>query len=282
VIAELDAALGDLDSRELGFDDRIHECRKSIKRLRALLELVQRPIGRAAFQRCDSSLRDVAHALGPLRERAALDERLDALEERLGSEADFSPLRSLIAPKSLQAPEQGARTLEAAKADLKLIRGRLEALVVDGNDWDVIADDFRRTYAAGRKAHRHAGLVPGPEQLHALRRRAKRHQHQLALLEPIWPGPIKARRHELATLGEELGEHHDLALLEATLERSSIPPALSAARVRLLSQIARRSRELETSALGLAARVYAERPSRLSDRFGAYFGIWRNGFSAPS
>ena len=274
-LAEIDAAIHDLGASELSFDERVHETRKHVKRLRAQLELVRRAVDRPSFEQRDSALRDVAHALGPLRERAAQDECLEALARETPQDDDVARLRELTSPPPNHSAGEREHFLERPRSALLSLRKEIEALSIDGDDWAAIAEDFQRTYAAGRKAHRHATYRPGAEELHGLRRRAKRHQYQLALIETIWPGPIKARRDELATLGDELGEHHDLSLLQATLESASLPPALGTARRRLLSRIAARSRWLEASTLALAARLFAERPRRLSNRFGDYFRAWR-------
>lgn len=270
--AELDAALADLENDELSCDERVHETRKHIKKLRALLALVRARIGQPTFRRLDDALRNVAHGLGGLRERAALRESLDALLER-GGHPGLADLRAHIAGDP--QPVLGTEALLDAAEGLRRIRAMLDDVALDVRGWDDLAEDFRRTYKAGRKALARALEQPDAERLHALRRHAKRHQHQLTLLEAIWPGPLGALRKELSTLGDELGDHHDLALLVEHVSQLELPEALAPLRGRFEALAAERSRELEALALARAARLFAERARRLSRRFGAYFSLWQ-------
>jgi CHAD domain-containing protein len=277
--AEIEAARRDLDEDGLSIDDRVHETRKRIKKLRAGLALVRSEIGRA-FEQYDEALREVAHLLAPLRERAALGECLAALEKH-ASGADLAALTPLIVPQTASPGGDVERLTTAAKQALTEIRHRLKKLSV-GDGWHVVAADFEATYKGARKAARRARARPGSQEFHTLRRRAKKHQHQLGLLDAGQPEPIESRRRDLAALGDELGDHHDLGLLEARLAGLELPAALEPARVRLLSEIARLSDELAQSALARSARLFAEPSDRYSERFARYFKARRRDLKARS
>jgi hypothetical protein len=102
----------------------------------------------------------------------------------------------------------------------------------------------------------------------------KRHQYQLTLLEPLWPEPVKAFRHEAQRLGELLGEDHDLSLLERRFGLVRERPELAALERSLQSAADGCRAKLRREAFDLGARVYAESPRRLEARYREYFEVW--------
>src|SRR6186713_2081456 len=63
------------------FDERVHETRKVIKRLRALLRLYRGALEPARFAHEDARLRELGRSLGGLRDEAVLRVSLDHLAE---------------------------------------------------------------------------------------------------------------------------------------------------------------------------------------------------------
>src|SRR5688572_21286208 len=69
------------DSSREKLDEAVHETRKSIKRLRALLRLYRGAFGHALYVREDARLREIAHSLGGARDAVALHESFSRLLE---------------------------------------------------------------------------------------------------------------------------------------------------------------------------------------------------------
>jgi CHAD domain-containing protein len=131
-----------------------------------------------------------------------------------------------------------------------------------------LAPGFRATYRRARRAFTRASARPSAERLHAFRTPEKRHLYQVELLERLWEGPLRSQRQELSRLGDLLGDHHDLSLLQRELEGR---PELAAESAALHAMLHKRLEKLEQSALSLAARAFAEKPAAITRRFGAYF-----------
>ena len=84
------------------------------------------------------------------------------------------------------------------------------------------------------------------------------------------------RRDAMKTLSDLLGDDHDLSELALVMLRlAGDPPVVDPALARLLEIVAWRHQELVSDAFGLGSRIYAERPRRLTDRFGAYYEAWQ-------
>ncbi|HWA74105.1 MAG TPA: CHAD domain-containing protein [Polyangiaceae bacterium] len=270
---ELDGALEWLGGTDRALDPRVHEARKHLKRLRAVLALGRSAIESGSLDEQAQAARAAATELSALRGQAALLTCFDALLERAPPDVcapdAMQRVRAALSPiadsaRDLEAP------LEQARAILLRARARANQLeVVAGlTGWDAWSPGFRSTYRAARRALTHALRYPSARQLHAFRTAEKRHLYQVELLEPIWEGPLRAQREELAELGELLGDHHDLALLSRELERH---PDLQEELSALKPVIQHRLAKLERAAVGLGARAFAEKSAAIARRFGEYF-----------
>jgi CHAD domain-containing protein len=255
-----------------GGPEDIHDARKRCKKLRGLLRLVRGDLGRTAYRRENIAFRDVARALSGPRDEQARLEALDALARRYPRQARFAELRKRLAPGADhrlahvdQALSDGLAALEAASARLEGWPLSLERSIRP------LLAGFEKTYARGRDAQAQARRSPDTESLHALRKQAKYHLFHLRLLQQAWPVPMRARRRELARLSDLLGDDHDLAVLAAHLldHRAAFEPRVPIDP--LMTLIEARRAELRMDALALGARVFAEKPSRLSKRVRRYW-----------
>jgi CHAD domain-containing protein len=273
VTGELDGALEWLGGADRAFDSRVHETRKHLKRLRALLEFGEAVIERKAFEVEMRAARAAAAALAELRGRAALLGSLDDLVERV---PELLPSGELDQVRDTLVPKEAALDPEAALAEafdlLTQARARAANLEIrERATWKALQTGFRRTYRRARRAYARAVENADAETLHAFRTPEKRHFYQVELLETLWEGPLRAHRQELSRLGELLGEHHDLCLLAGELDRH---PELDAQRAALRTVSERRLQKLEREALNLGARLFAEKPRAIARRFGVYFSVW--------
>lgn len=279
-IDDLFQRVADAASSSEKLDETVHETRKSIKRLRALLRLYRGALGHALYVREDARLREIAHSLGGARDAVALHESFARLLEsapaheraRLADqEAAFT--RALDDAPRANTDELVA-LLHSAHDALGALRERAPSFTVEKTGWSAIAPGFRRTYARGRRALSRAIHRPSEKRLHSLRIDVKRHQYQLTLLEPLWAEPVKAFRQEAQRLGELLGHDHDLALLERRFEALRARPELASLERSFRNAAEQSHAELRREAFDLGARVYAESPGKLVSRYREYFDAW--------
>jgi CHAD domain-containing protein len=268
------------DSTPEKLDEAVHETRKSIKRLRALLRLYRGALGHTLYAREDARLRDIAHSLGGARDAVSLRESLARLLESAPAAersriADHrGALEGALAGEPRANEDELVARLRAARDALGALRERAPSFTVEKTGWSAIAPGFRRTYARGRQNLSRAVHRPTEKRLHVFRIDVKRHQYQLTLLEPLWPEPIKAFRQEVQRLGELLGHDHDLALLERRFEALRDKPDLAALERTFRSAAEHSHAELRRETFDLGARVYAESPGKLVARYREYFDAW--------
>jgi len=266
IIADARAALAD---PELSDAEAVHEVRKALKRWRALLRLLARPLSEQAdLMRAEA--RELMRALSGARDAQSA---LDALADLRKADVPFSETSMETTRARLMeirnAAEQTGFTKEMRErlsryldyATLSLERWPLKAI-----DFDTVADALTSTYRRARQLMPDSWADAAPEHLHDLRRRVVEHRHQMDLIEPLWPRLGQVWAQEAQRLRNQLGACQDIAMI-AKFTAPHQP--LAHWRSRLAPVIeARRAAHLKTAAR-LAGRLFAEKPKAFRRRVAA-------------
>jgi CHAD domain-containing protein len=251
----LDSAIDELSGRA-GHDapEAVHEARKDIKRLRALVRLVQ------ADPSWNRRLRDTARRLAGRRDADVLLETLDALvKDGAVSKKSVRGLRKELAAEAGREADDAQIAL--AQAELAVARGEIDALAPKKDSFTALRPGLQQIYGDGRSAYRTARKKPTDENLHEWRKRVKDLWYSALILHSAWPAMMSELAAEAHVLSELLGEDHDLAMLT---ERAS-----GKKHKELRRAIAKRRRRLKKRALKLGKRLYSEKPKGFSRRIGA-------------
>jgi CHAD domain-containing protein len=257
----------------------IHEARKHIKKLRALLHLTRPVLGRAAFELAEDELRQAGRALAGARDRDALLEAFDRVVAAVAEHAESGPASDGLAPLRGRLGESDAPLGQGLATARDILATRLSQL--DQRELKLgrreLVEGIADTYERGRK--RLKKLRPGSpsEAFHDYRKQVKYHQHHLALIENAWPEALSLRRGQTDRLGEALGQHHDLAALEQALAQLAFEqPEIDAALQLVKKQIPIEREKLESETLALGARLYIEPPEAFAARIGGYVSLARD------
>jgi CHAD domain-containing protein len=264
----------------------VHETRKTLKRLRALVALLRDELGAKRYARENAALRDCARRLAGARDAEVMVGTLDGLLERHPKRLVHSPgvraLRAhLLAERdAATASGIGDPLLRAAVAgELRAVRARVERWELRPRGFKLLAPGLERLYRQGRRGLRTARRRGSVEALHAWRKRVKDLRYAVETLDRAGKpgaggagagaGSMRIRRvaRRAEQLGEVLGEEHDLALLDRGVrERSGHFAGERRTRKRLLKLIARRRRALRKRALREGERLYRRPPRRFVRR----------------
>lgn len=265
-LGELKDAEDALSGNEEPVEARIHEARKRLKRLRALLDLAGDNVNQGARRYLIEASRNAARLLATPRGHAALLHSYDGLVAS-EPESENAELRRELAARAEAVGEEAKDALESASRVLHDARGSAKELDVQGRGFEVIRPGFRATYRKARRALERAHEQGSAEHFHEFRKPCKRHLYQLRLLEDVWPPILQAQAAEVDRTGELAGEHHDLCLL-----RAEVAQVLSGDAARSVERfIARRERELERDILALGALCFAETAGAISERVASYW-----------
>jgi CHAD domain-containing protein len=266
VIADGRQALTD---PELSDPETVHEVRKALKRWRALMRLLARPLGEQADQ-MRSEARELMRAIAGARDAQSA---LDALNDLRKVDLPISP----TSIETIRARLTKMRDAAEAKSFTKAMRDRLsryldyatlslERWPLKAIDFDIVTDGLTSTYRRARQLVPDTWSDSEAEHLHDLRRRVVEHRHQMDIIEPLWPRLGKVWAEEAQRLRNQLGSCQDLAVLaELTAPHQPLAPWRS----RLAPLIsARRDAHLK-SAARLAGRLFAEKPKAFRRRIAA-------------
>jgi CHAD domain-containing protein len=258
-----------LADRELSDAEAVHEVRKALKRWRALMRLLARPLGNQA-EGMRSEARELMRALAGARDAQSA---LDAVADLRKSELPFSTTSMDTIRRRLTEIRDAAEAISFS-ADMRERLSRyldyatlsLERWPLESIDFAAITDGLTATYRRARQLMPEAWAASDAEHLHDLRRRVVEHRHQMDLVEHLWPRLGKVWAEEAQRLRNQLGACQDLAVL-GTLTTPHQP--LAPWRSRLAPVIdTRRTAHLKT-AERLAGRLFAERPKAFHQRIEA-------------
>ena len=251
----------------------IHATRKHIKKIRTVLRLIRQEIGQEIFLEEDQSARSVARAFSGSRDARVQLQLLEKLgrQAHLDSAAFSKTSSALEKEMGAYADRFGPRQREARTA-LQEICDRLEGWPLDDLGMDDLCCALRRSYRRGRKGLRRADTESTAENFHSLRKRVKEVWYQTRILRCLNPAVMRETADAAKTLGQELGDLHDLALFRNRLEAKE--GCRDDERVVLLGLICTREPELEQIALDLGARFFAEKPLAFERRLLRYGREW--------
>lgn len=272
---QLDAALLELLVEGPGADEAIHEMRKRMKKLRALVRLLRPELGDEVYALENACYRDAARALASAREAAVAVATFKGLVEGAREQIEpsaFDDIGQRLGHLHGHAVQQshGMNRAEVIES-LEAARQRVDTWPLSHKGWRTIGPGFRRTYGRGRDAFGLVRRKPTTERFHDFRKWAKYHFYQVQILEPIWPAALEQRRQALKDLSELLGDEHDLADLRAVLLDTPAQEGQFGALGPLLTLLDQRREALRDRARALAIRLYAESPKAIDDRFHTFF-----------
>ncbi|MFN0218640.1 MAG: CHAD domain-containing protein [Hyphomicrobium sp.] len=268
---QIDRALSELSSLEVG-PASVHESRKAIKRLRALVRLAAPAIGEKAAARRNASLRKIAHMLATRRDEAVLYETMAKFDLTLGTGAKeaLAHLRGHPTARASDPP----RPLEAEAAQqarLLLVKEakRFARIKFKARGFDAVSHGLDASYRSGRRALKAAYHKPSDEAFHELRKTVQTHWRQMSLLSRAWPETFEARVSAAREISQFLGDDHDLAILHQAAKSAVGLPQAS------LDAIERACRaqqgRLRSSAEFRIARLFAEAPGAFCRRIERYW-----------
>ncbi len=240
-------------------EEAVHEARKDMKKLRALLRMSRDELGKSTYRRENACFRDAARELAGTRDSDVMLEALGALELPPGVAWE---LRTAIQAERAQDGEDGRATAaRASVAILKEARKRVDDWPLERDSFAAVAGGLERTYRRGRRGFRAASEEPSVESLHEWRKRVKDLWYHHTLLRQLWPPVMTAVGDQAHELSDLLGDDHDLAMLAGWM-RDHVP----AAGPEFFEAVERRREQLQGEAFALGALLYAEKPSAFVGR----------------
>src|SRR5437016_1449892 len=172
-------------------DAAVHDVRRRIKEVRALLRLVCGGLGKK-FKDANHTLRKAARPLSKVRDATALMDALHATRDshRAGRKDIFTSAEKLLRRRRINIRRQvmdEEHALRKAATAVKKVRREIAGWHLGRGSWKVIQPGLRDTYRNLRQATRQARSNAKDENFHEWRKRAKDFRYQMRLLRAIHP-----------------------------------------------------------------------------------------------
>jgi CHAD domain-containing protein len=236
----------------------VHQVRIGVKKMRALLRLIRRQLGERLYHKQNDAWRSVGNSLAPLRN---MQVQLKTLDKVCGSalwqisDEEFASLHEVLSKER----EAHFDLVEVSKKPLKL---KLHAALRGMNGWPLkglknrdLRSGLKKSHHRFLKAYERARAAPTNGNLHEWRKRTKDLLYQLNMMKLLVRKSVEKLFGSLEQIGKDLGDHHDLALLERMIAKCDPPVSKQ-----LRSSIRQRRVELQQSAFKLSRELSLNDP----------------------
>jgi CHAD domain-containing protein len=249
-------------------DQGIHEARRHVKKIRALVRLVRSSLGPAS-RSANKRLRRVNRLLAPVADGEAVVDTLARFDARYDHELPrriIAAIRKGLVQRRIHIDQQARldRVLPASLELLEAERQRVERWRPATGGFRAIKRGLRTSVREAKRAMALSLEHPTTEHYHSWRRRVKDHWFQVRLLEARCGNGLVEDERALEVLDGCLGELHNCMLLEATLTTDTLLRRQETART--LRLLRRYHLELRREAQQLGARIYRETPRQFVTR----------------
>jgi CHAD domain-containing protein len=255
----------------------IHETRKCLKRLRALLRLFRPSLTPHDYAKTNSELRDIAKQLSATRDRQVMLEMIGWLKADASPEQKkaLNALREAVAGSRAAEPTKKNNPFSEKKfsASLHHASKRFETLELNGKGFDLAARGFEKTYKKGASTMAQLLDEETEERSHEWRKCVQAHWRQLSLLSVAWPEFFEARIAVATRLSNQLGWDHDLAVLQNFCSSTKAPGLSQQARAKIADMIEERQKELRRTSFADGKLLYADPPRSLLKSVARYWEI---------
>lgn len=253
-LQQIEMASDYVTDNKLDKDVAIHETRRCLKRLRAILRLLKKEVGETIYDRDNRYFRDLGQQLSKLRDTAVVQETFEELQKEL------SPA---LAPKTWEtiqkdlggAKQNQKRVLRGVAAKLKIARAQVDNWPLKPEEHIALHKALRKTYQKGCRAMDYAIDNPKAENFHEWRKQVNHLRHQLQILRTMKIKVVKKPLKVGHALAKALGLNNDLAVLTQQLLKLE-PTGRENELQKLRQLIQSKQAEYEAEAIRLGHRLY--------------------------
>jgi len=273
----IDEGFAELKERELDDNIIVHNLRKRVKNLRALLRLIRKELGEDAFKKNNFMLRD-------LNRRSAALRNVFALITITGSMQQQNTNGDLIEPYNL--------LLSRLTNDFETIKSKTELSSLFNNYQDtlekynlrIIHMDFDKQSFRNIKAGLqiiYYGCVNSLQNslgtkdenlLHEWRKNVKDLYYCCLSLTPLWKPVISVYTKELKVLSDLLGDLHDLFELQIYIQSLTDNPFDFTGIFQIIEQM---QDNIISNSVPLGKRLFAEDEEQFAQRIKSYYAAYR-------
>jgi CHAD domain-containing protein len=247
-------ALCHIDDSAIPQDTKVHSLRKRCKKMRGLLRLAK-PLAEDVFEIEDQKFRAAGKQLAANRDA---DVYVKTVRSLTGADVEVESPRHAVFGSAI---DNSRKILEECLDDV-------EYWPLDVEGFVDIGPGFARTYRHCVGAWGEVLRNPADEKFHRLRKWTKYHWYQVRILERLNKGEMRERRQALRKLQLDLGDAHDLYVLQTILASNARPD------MQLLERAIARKHELYADVIGQGQELFSLSPDELVARCATWWVEW--------
>jgi CHAD domain-containing protein len=214
---QIDIAEARLASRD-DIPTAIHDARRCLKRLRALLRLIRPALAESTYRREANRIAGIGKLLADARDQHVMQQTLAKIATRFDTfpKSVGAKLSKLMANGSgTRSARAGAQERRQALDGLAHARKFFAGMQRRPITFDHLSAGVERSYRRARRNFRDAYESPSDEAFHEWRKTVQQHWRHMQLISRAWPDVLGARAGEAKELSRLLGDDHDMGVLLA-------------------------------------------------------------------
>lgn len=268
----------EIKQKETDNDSLVHNLRKNVKNLRALLKLLRKETGEEFFKKNNFALRDLNSRSAAIRNYSALIKLIQLISEKNKATAFEEPLNLLLLRLQSDFEEvQRVTTYDTLfkynQAQLEKYKSQLNSLEINETRFGSIKAGITRIYSDGINSFEVAIENPQEKTLHEWRKNIKDLYYCSLTLTPIWKPVLKSFAKELKVLDEMLGDIHDYYELTHYIQSLIDNPYDFS---NIFSLIENNQTDLMDNSFQLGKKIFAESGEQFSERIKTYYKSFKH------
>ncbi|WP_430810664.1 MULTISPECIES: CHAD domain-containing protein [unclassified Carboxylicivirga] len=261
-------------------DITVHEIRKALKRIRAILRLVRWDIGEELYQEENMRYRDLARQLSSLRDYHViityLAENFEADELKIPETVFIRIVEYLNTRKEAELKRLiDNQTLETIQEQMILSKQGLEEYPTNFLGPHTIRQGVTNSYNQCLNKISEAQLKLDDHPLHELRKCVKYLLNQMILIREVWPEFFKHYASSLKQASDLLGDDHNIAETIQIISKLPLAVVSAADKESLIKSLEAEREHIHREIWPLLGKLFTEDAKSFVKRITSYWLISR-------
>jgi CHAD domain-containing protein len=240
--------------------EAVHEIRKSLKKLRAVLRLFRKQISSNKFDRQNRAFREIGHYFSSVRDSqvSLMTWKQVVTSLPASTRLTLEPIHLILfqefknSLKTIQNPRELRKKMKA----LNRSRTGVDSITVSISKSSDLELGFMRLFKKARKAFLSARKSQTTERLHEWRKRSKDLLYALSLIQEKYPKIAKTLRKPIEVLTEDLGSMLDLVVLNRNLHKRNFKKVMKPSLKELFRSIESKRSKCRDQALKCGMKIF--------------------------
>lgn len=275
--AQTDFILECIEDEEMDLNEKIHEVRKSLKKIRAILRLYRDSTGYSTYHRKNVFYRDLGRKISAPRDNHVLLQFGKKILEEAPEKIRDQNTEKMVAALEKQRDDSLAKVRK--NKDLETIKKELQEAIPDENPviknegFNVIKGGVKRMYRQSRNYMKSILKEPDDTTIHDFRKRVKYLRYQMSILRPVFPEMIKAYRRILKNISDDIGLYRDYTLFHDMLKENDFYNLNDEQRTFITEYIEEEKDQVLVRALEPSKKFFLQKPKSFVKNLSKYYKI---------